>query len=384
VLSKKIIYVLILPIIFLGSLFSGNALSQDNRILEFPKTFQIDGTEIAREDFAKTFIEAVSVPITYNPHNLVPTADIDYDAYPWFYSHAYPEKGLPTSLAVNKWVKDIRISFGVPYDMKPFNASIIDGKRATDYETWPVVNKRYIVQKYFAKHNSGIKKQDDFQALEGEVKETAKVLDELLPVSVSYQDFETETPEEYGNLRILFFDDKAKYYGFDSLLLKRVSKDKYKVSFDFLRGTLIFVSFKSPYIPKHFLINGFDNQFRSLGIFTEHSQRKVTGYILPNEKNEIEMAFCYIWEGHSTDQKIELVRECLVRALGIPNEINSRSSSKHFSILVRTPHSKAYSDWLNNSFSLSEHDQLIVKTLYHPQLSSGTNYIDLRKLFSEK
>lgn len=332
------------------------------------------------------FLDSVITFQTYNDQ-LLHSDDIrvTQSAYPWLYPHLVPENGLPKPLAVNKWTQPIRIAFGMPNDLKPYEDAPENGKRV-----FKLVYPRLLEGKWtgfhFAinDHIADIKSYDSFSVVENEIKGFAEAVSPIVGLPVSYIAPDLETKDQYGNIRInLFKDDSLKTQSTNRLVsdgaFKRVDRQIpgiYGVKF----------GINGPPPPSSF--SELEAMLKTPITF-KSLRRHVEGYFLSNEKNEIQMAVCYIWEGHTIEILRGLIRECLLRSLGFPDPAYPLAGilSEELSMLGNwngsTGPMPRFPDYLHKPLSLTDADRFFLSFLYSPKIQAGMDYMTVQKIIDE-
>lgn len=336
---------------------------------------------------ARGFLPAVIAPQTYNVRLIHPEdLYVTEASYPWLYPHLVPERGLPKPLAVNKWVQPIKIAFGMPNDLEPFEETNKEGKKPPS-----ISGKKGILldRTREGKWNGLYYELNDpiadmsgyggFPIVESEIKDFSAIVSPVIGLSVSYLSPNEETKENYGNIRINLFKDDVlaanKINGVDhGGLFKRESRPRPKFN-------TVVTGVGAPPWYDFQQIEPILNTRISFNNFGRH----VEGYFLSNEKNEIQMAVCYIWEGHQPEILRGLIRECLLRSMGLPGLANR--GFEQVSLLRDWNGTKlkpTYSDYLQKPFVLSEIDRKFLQLLYSPDIQAGMDYLTVRKLLEEK
>lgn len=309
--------------------------------------------------------EQLTYPILKTLPGTVSEAKNIKDAYPWLYELRYREEGMPKYVAVNKWTKPIRISLGFPNDLKPIRTP---------------TSERYFIYTNFPK-----------QTVLPEVVENVKrtingitpVITELTGLPTSFLEPEKETPSDFADIRIVLVPN--------ILISANVEKSRetpvypiWETYFKLGRpsiGTSTFGQDVSHVQWKDFR-QTIEKQLVQTGIrFTPYSATQVDGYFLVNSKNEIQKAFCYIWQGHTAEIIQLLTQECVVRSLGLPDAASGIGNS-----LLRLWNDKVPSpppaNWKRPK-GLSGLDKLIVKTLYSEKIKPGMTPHDVMKQFAD-
>ncbi|MCK5384747.1 MAG: hypothetical protein KAJ29_04165 [Alphaproteobacteria bacterium] len=198
----KKIFLLFLSAIFLSpmSVQAGEEKVPANieeLVLGLPEAVIIDDVEYTRKEILERLFDAAIGDMTVNDEHLNSklSKHITEETYPWAYPHINPEKGYPQPLSINKWMQPIKVSFGMPYNSRPFVSEVIEGKLATEYETWPRLDKKWIGPTffYFSQRNQKMATYETYTIAENETKNVIKRLSPILPVSISYLDMEEET-----------------------------------------------------------------------------------------------------------------------------------------------------------------------------------------------
>lgn len=355
----------------------------------------VDGVEYTRKEILEKLLDAAigNTAVSDESLNSKLSKHITEEAYPWAYPHINPEKGYPQPLSINKWMQPIKVSFGMPYNFRPFVSPIIDGKPATEYETWPWLGKKWIGPKrfYFSQRNKKMRAYETYKIAENETKSVVEQLSLILPVPINYLAMEEETPENYGNLRINLFnlDDLKEATALSSKEFDVIDIYKKKIKITNRR-----VSFPALYPVTEIVPSRFEKNLKAMHFFTRDKERQVYGYFLSKPANEIDFAVCHIWEGHEPKIIKGLVRECIIRSLGFMDPINLKRVLKtvpenHRSLLFlwgrKDGHDylDSYSEYFESDFYLTDMDRILIKTLYRPELKAGTSYLALRQLFKK-
>lgn len=331
--------------------------------------------------YNRAFVDGVIVGNSYNARLISPEdLYVTNSSYPWLYPHLVPEKGLPKPLAVDKWTQPIKITFGMPNDLEPFEEITKEGKKPHSisgkngfYRTkegeWNGV--------YYALNDliADIKGYKAFPVVESEIKGFSEVVAPVIGLPVSYLSPDEETKENYGNIRInLFKDDTLAAVkwgkGLHPGLFKRENRPKPSFT----------TAWSGVGQPRPYDFPELERLLNTRTSFN-NSLHHVEGYFLSNENNEIQMAVCYIWEGHQPDVLRGLIRECLLRSLGFPGVTNRHS--EHGSLLKgwngSTPWPE-YVDYLQKPFALFDNDQSLLELLYSKEIQAGMDYLTLRNV----
>ena len=369
-MSKSSVFYLFL--VFLQFVFFGAAVAEEapvqknnSRVIGLPETLKIDGVDYQRERFLKQFLSAITTGVTVDGYIGLPS--FDREEYPWAYMHVYPENGLPKLLAVNKWMEPIKISFGMPNDMKPF---VLDEKSQKERSNYAKSSKEKM------------KAYSVFPIVEQEIKNIAEAISEQLPINISY--LEDETKERYGNLRVNLYEESDYLSDYVSDIEFR---SHYKRDYQMKTGKFVFGS--APFA-RRISIDGWEKKFKARHIFTKGKKNKnVYGYFLSNQENEITFAVCHIWKGHPVPIIKGLVRECVIRALGVPDYFSTNASERlsFKSFLTAWNHEKVlstFSEFFDAPFVISELDGLVLSVLYNKELHVGMTYTEFNKKYLNK
>lgn len=319
--------------------------------------------------------------------------------YPWLYEYLYRDEGVPRYAAVNKWEKPIKISFGFPNDLQP----VIPEKAPDTEQTHTVPASRYQQQKaadlyestvFDARHNDitihetiAEKIKQAQNVSEQEVTRHVKNLSELTGLDVTYLPHTEETPDNMANVRIVFVDNMKDGCGgnWKTPFKRRVIPDSS------LKGTSWRCS-PSPvsrfeytkYILNMRFRADFEQYLSTAVLFTPEAERQVDGYLLPNADNSIGMSFCFITIDHSPEMIKGLVRECLVRSLGLTQAPydNGTALLGYWNNPDQLITKRARNNIPKEPPEITEMDRFLIKTLYNPQINPGMTVPDLARLLS--
>lgn len=256
--------------------------------------------------------------------------------YPWLYEFLFRDKGVPRFVALNKWNSPVRIAFGFPNDLKPYQS---------------LGREHYLLKIY----GSGVLTPGLKELAESQISDQVVFLKQATKLDISYLPSEKETQDLTGNLRIVFMDRKG---------------------------------FSSPFKdgPPGTVIGGGQNggtEFRTsvepnlltAVKFTPNSPYQVDGYFLPDADNHISMAVCYIWKGHSSEMIKGLIRECLLRSMGLPD------APRGYKGLLGLWNSQLRISKTTeaNPPQMSPYEEFMLKLLYNPTLTAGMSTFDVYK-----
>lgn len=334
-----------------------------------PASVVLDGQEFKRDQLERAFFSSVFTKDILNDvrgriqFNYPDDFDDSVDDflgrknlsknYPWLYPHIYITD-LPKLLAVNKWVRPIRISFGMPKG--------VNGANNFNYGNTSEVEI------------NSFKSSENFSSLEKQMSFLAQDISELSQIDITYLPHDQETNLIQGNLRINFMSLNENAQNFEMHKYKTRGGGMYVVS----SWTPIY-NFRS--IEDTYIKNGF--------VFTDSSNKQVDGYILSNGKNEIEMAICYIWVGHELEMIKSLINECILRSLGFPGFVYPAGMKDPVALSYLGPWNdpdtldvfdKSTQGKIKTPMGLSEFDKFMIQTLYRPEIKPGMDYIQVRNI----
>lgn len=117
--------------------------------------------------------------------------------------------------------------------------------------------------------------------------------------------------------------------------------------------------------------------------FTPDFPYGVDGFLLPNDKNEIEQAFCFISDKLAEQQLRAAVGECLLRSLGLPELSGPIPSKEYYRFLSMNlnPQPNVH-PFLKIPHIYSEYDHFVARLLYNPNIKAGASYNEVLKFFS--
>ena len=279
------------------------------------------------------------------------TSDSEYQKqYPWLAPHIYPIEGIPKDLVITKRVKPIKISFGLPPKLPKEEISKKINPVAVKEQSQKIIPDQNIL--------------DGLTDFSKEISELTK-----LPTTILLPDKENlKNSENFGNLRIVY-----------------VEKDHFRDSL--YRNPANLIEYRTGAFSRLFLDGIIRESFIKTGFkFSDHPKAKnqVHGFYLANEKNEIEMSFCFIWDGHEYEMERALIQECIVRSLGFPNlggggnpdsligpwnNFEAWNQEKHKETMKTPPN------------GLLDGDKYLISLLYNPSLKAGTDYIAASNIF---
>jgi hypothetical protein len=270
--------------------------------------------------------------------------------YPWLYEYLYREQGMPRYMAINKWVKPrVLISTGFPNDLKPLSPEAFNNKNEMD----------------FGLYEPSVGTSPLSHELEMEIKSTAGLISRATDIEFTYMPHALETVDNYADMRIVFFESLNFW---ESSFKKGVHSDSVFVT---VGGSPFKLQFRN-YLEPHLISTAV--------VYTPENLLQVDGYILSNKHNEIEKSFCFIWRGHEKEIIVSLLRECMVRSLGL---------TETFSIFEAE--SSLLSSWnqptkerLTMPRAVSEIDVAFIELLYSAVVKPGMSAADVARLLYNK
>ncbi|MES9822813.1 MAG: hypothetical protein ABW127_00110 [Candidatus Thiodiazotropha endolucinida] len=346
----------------------GSGIADTETSTPISDKFTFNGKEFSRHRVVRSFLagafsEHIEGSIFRIPSKQIqgPYSFLEYNRlkkeYPWFYKHLYHPDGMPRFVAINKWVEPVKISTGWPNDLKPFEPVRTVSEEHDDYALFGG-----------AANNEGYR-----EILENELETLLPELRRETTLDITYLPHGTETLDNYANLRIVFLKgEKDKEPTFKSGFTRSM------FSGGLGRQHPITVLFRGQVEPN----------FISAVYFTPNTKKHVEGYFLPNHKNEIDFAVCYLMEGHEENMVRAMVRECVVRALGLPdattidrlpnNILSSWNDQTQWSRGSGTPQLP------EEPPSLTEADKLMLHMLYLPKIRPGMSPIETQRAFLDR
>lgn len=246
--------------------------------------------------------------------------------YPWLFEYRYRTQGIPRYVAINKWTKPVRISFGLPNDMEPLPLSK------------GINRKEEFIQFTTSRYDSF--PADLWAKVENEVASLIPALQDMTGLSISFVPYEKEKAPDFSELRIVLVHGSKSWHT------------------PFKHGEVA--------SPSNSFVMALYRGFQQTAVtFTPDMPYQVEGYIFPNAKNEIGMAICFISDEHEESLVKALVRECMVRSMGLP------ANSAGFGITGpwNNPKSKLELRLKNSQITIWE--KYLLKLLYHPAVKPG-------------
>ncbi|WP_139209949.1 hypothetical protein [Palleronia pelagia] len=244
--------------------------------------------------------------------------------YPWLTKHLHEVDGRPKLQAINKWSKPIRISFAPPADENL--CSEVNQNRTTDCILWPVTS------------------QKDHEDIKAEVSELIGSLASLTGLDISL----ASNVSDPANLHILRIPSEGQVFKKNKSIITTISSSTF---------------------PKPILFAGYLDRFLPNAVwFTAGAKRHVEGFYLPDSRNRIDRAFCYIRGHHSVEIIRAMTRECLLRSLGLPGAL---SNSPPMGQILSLWNENADITDVDLPVELGVLDREIIKHLYSEKIYAG-------------
>ena len=271
--------------------------------------------------------------------------------YPWMAPFMFHDTGVPKFAAINKWNKDIQISLGFPNDLKPASKYL---KEVTQYDLLGA-----------SLEYDSSKPVENQETVISQIQQIAPILSDLTGLQVTYIPHEKEAEDLFASVRIIIMPGKYELF--------KIPAHHFGMGSNY--------SASGPY----FFFGGIVWTYMPGSVFfTPALDNQAYGYILPDGKNNIQMSFCYIWQGHDEVKLRSLVNECLVRSLGLTNVIYTKEASflkewngeKH-------PKSTSKDNSPTDVAQLPELDKKLIKLLYSPNIHSGDDILRTYKAITK-
>lgn len=149
----------------------------------WPEETTLDGQTYNKEQINQLFLDGIFVKDTLNQTgdglNLTLSpfgegvgplkAEKIKINYPWLHKHIYPDS-IPRLLVVNKWVKPIRIAFGMPNKLRPLK---------DEYEA-------FYIEKQSDEYYVSLMQSELIKDLEGVISDFTPDIEKLINLPVSY------------------------------------------------------------------------------------------------------------------------------------------------------------------------------------------------------
>lgn len=356
-----------------------------------PDTVKLDGVTYTRYEVVATFLKAaISTHIPVNQtrteatlippfktieetDNALSTPEGYRVQYPWLYEYMYREKGMPRYAAINKWDSSVpvRVALGFPNDLKPYEwlrLPIKNGDNKTQANE-PVTYVESVLYEQSAKTPDS----KVVAIVESEIKSIAEILSEITGLSVSFMDRDQETAAQVAPIRIILTTQEA------------LPPLKHGRKITMTSGGVVSLPNKN--------VLQFRGQLEQFYLptavtFTPYSDKQADGYFFPNADNTIGLSLCFIWQGHRPEMLKALVRECLLRSMGLPDA--TAIEPKGYLDLWNDP--QKYPRWQKDSRGdtitvgddaipkqFSEHDRYFLRLLYNPALKPGMSAVDVHR-----
>jgi hypothetical protein len=357
---------------------NGITTSAELRLKALPEKIKLDGIEYSREQIIRDFSSIAfsshpPVPDQYPERTLLDPFQAGErsllrqekfkEEYLWLYEFVFREHGFPNYFSINKWVRPITISLNYPFKLNPKRP--MKGRAFNSYSDYPRIdeNGSIIQEPYLFDRTVSLKNSRIDKLAENIVRDMAPQLTRLTGLPVSYLPPETETEDSYGHIRIIFVDDIDFW----------PTRFKMGDNTPQLFGSNPGVEFRNVVV---------QYALPSAVHFTPYADRQVDGFFLSNENNEIEMSFCYIWHRHPQTLIETLLKECLVRSLGLPDA--PRGSPHALFGLWNNAEKKnsASIPPLKTSAQITDYDSYMIGLLYTQEIRPGMSTMDVFRAFS--
>lgn len=234
--------------------------------------------------------------------------------YPWLYEFVYRENGVPKTMVINKWTKPFKISVNYPLDLQSF-ADVKDNNPINEPGSYLVnsgVRSTHKVKWYVSPEQESKTKQAE-EIIISEIQKTIPSLKKGTGLEISYIPHSSETKNDFAQIRVVLVNYQDDW----GTQFKQFPEKPFVVTGSKLANNY----------PIEFRSELENYNLPSAVHFTPYSGRQVDGYFLSDKNNEIQMAFCFIWQGHTPEILKALTQECLIRSLGLPdaprNEVGS-------------------------------------------------------------
>lgn len=196
-----------------------------------PETISLDGKEIPKTNTINALLQAAlirQVGTGYST-NLLPAYVSDKESwpffkpdnikqhFPWLETYLFSDKGAPRGTAIAKWEKPIRISLGLPNDLKPYNPPLYNGQPVTENPQWPNIfddQKRPVkFDGLYMSAGYGKKlKPEAKEIVSDEAKSLAPILANLTGLPVEFVAEEGANPNNISNVRIVLMEPSSTDY----------------------------------------------------------------------------------------------------------------------------------------------------------------------------
>ncbi|MFN3825994.1 MAG: hypothetical protein ACK4NR_00010 [Micavibrio sp.] len=347
---------------------TSSASYANEQIAALPEAVMLDGHAYKKEQINQSFLDAVFVKDVLNQTDdglnltLSPfsegvgplEAEKIRNNYPWLYKHIYPDS-LPRLLVVNKWVKPIRIALGMPNNLRPLKDK---------YEAFYIEKKS---DEYF----TSLMQSELIKDLEGVISDFAPDIEKLINLPVNYVSQDQNDLSAAAEIRIVITDDNVPPVHYRHRREGFLGESGWEVTL---------YKFRSP-LGEGNIKTGF--------VFASDFKNQVDGYVLVNERNEIEMSICYINKHNEAREIALMLKECLVRSLGLLGPVRPYDQEASLSPSLLTLW-RVGDDWapfkleLPPEKGLSDFDQYLIRTLYNPALKPGMDYIKAQEILLGK
>lgn len=332
----------------------------------------LDGLKYSPKELVTAFLSAAISRKAENarPGTPLNKANLQQDRlkkeYPWLAEAILRENGEPKYFAINKWATPILISTGYPNDLNPF----IDAAKTNDAHSVGGPKVQYadgsIVYCCVPSKN---------EKLESEIKKSVEKfspsLSKATGLQLEYIAHEVETKQRIANLRIILEDGDKPIFskGAQGVAFKNADKgwdENFPTVED--HSTSEFVGFQRD-IRKKFLVGAVN--------FTPSQAYSTDGFFIPDNKNQITSAYCFISDKLAVNAFDAAIGECLIRSLGLPENATpftiGNKESYNFLQLTLNP----LGDYLphrNIPTNYTQYDLHLLGLLYDPRIEPGMSF----------
>lgn len=279
--------------------------------------------------------------------------------YSWLYRSIYRPDGIPNPMGIVKRQSPVVVTTGFPVSVsRRHHAPVIQ---------WPDADRNLVVE----------------SIVRDVVQDLSPQITDMTGLPVRYIERDASGSDD-ANLRIVYVSDIDSW---DTLYKKNNAntvRDRRDLSV--------------PYRPD--IEDLIDTKIK----FTPGDNNRVDGYIIANQKNVIEMSYCYVWEGHREIMLRALVTECMLRSLGA---VYKMDDSRSFLGSWNVPYNDdaletdaPLAKWSKFSAlgsekkeelvqantkadaipgELSVWDRLVIRFLYHPAVKPGDHHAAIKQ-----
>lgn len=358
------------------------AFAQDVQKNGEPEKIRIGDQDYTRDDVVYAFLtSAISNQIALSAYIPAPALrkeqkyrssvlNPDYldEHYPWLRPLLFPDD-LPGFGQIDRWSEPVKIAFGLPYDLKPYNAGSYKGKLLTEYSEWPMVfddktHRNLVEETVFSSPYNRNKTFDPKKkrVVYDEISNILPALGSATGLDLTFVGDESGPVNPPAQMRIVLVDQES-WWG----------KTPFKT------GGITKVSSGS----MHFK-GAFDAMFLGAAYFSPSSDYQVDGYFVRDARNKIKFSACYISDSHDPDLLKKLVRECLVRSLGLPNiqTVFQDSVLQAWNDPLFDRQNKRR-NILTGTAELNSADKYLLKILYSTDIKPGMTIFEAAKNLSK-